>query len=141
MSESDSYHRKALNPSGVVSPSEPFSQAVVTSGGKTLYIAGQLAVDEQGVTVGSDIASQAEQVFKNLETVLEGCGGSFSNVVKFTTFLVNASDVEGFCEKRRELFAKFFPNGDFPVNTMVVVEQLPKGEWLVEIEAFATLPE
>ena len=66
---------------------------------------------------------------------------TFSSVVKFTTFLVNASDVAGFCEKRRELFAKFYPNGDFPVNTMVVVEQLPKDEWLLEIEAIATLPQ
>jgi len=140
MSDAHRYVREALQPPGVEKPSQPFSQAVRTSGATTLYIAGQLAVNEAGVTVGDDIASQTQQVLENIGRVLAGCGGSFANVVKFTTFLVNAGDVAGFCEKRRELFARFYPDGAYPVNTMVVVEQLPKEEWLLEMEAIATLP-
>lgn len=132
--------RSILSPKGVVSPSEPFSQAVSVSCGRLLFIAGQLAVNEAGETVGTDIASQAEQVFHNLGVVLEQAGASFSNVVKFTTFLVDADDVGPFCEKRRELFTDYYPDRDYPVNTMVVIDQLPKSEWLVEIEAIAALP-
>ena len=132
--------RSILSPEGVVKPSEPFSQAVSVSCGRLLFIAGQLAVDETGVTIGTDIKGQAEQVFHNLGVVLEQAGASFNHVVKFTTFLVNAEDVAPFCEKRRELFADLFPDRDYPTNTMVVIDQLPKEEWLVEIEAIAALP-
>ena len=121
-------------------PSEPFSQAISASFGRLLFISGQLAVNEEGVTVGTDIKSQAEQVFHNLGVVLGEAGASFSNVVKFTTFLVNAEDVAPFCEKRRELFADLFPDADYATNTMVVIDQLPKAEWLIEIEAIAVLP-
>lgn len=132
--------RSILSPEGIVTPAEPFSQALSVSCGRLLFIAGQLAVNEAGETVGTDVKRQAEQVFHNLGCVLEHAGASFSNVVKFTTFLVNAEDVGPFAEKRRELFSGLFPDRDYPTNTMVVVDRLPKEEWLLEIEAIAALP-
>lgn len=133
-------NRRIYSPEGVIKPTEPFSQAISADCGRLLFIAGQLAVDKKGVTVGADIQSQATQVFHNLGIVLEEAGASFSNVLKFTTFLVNAGDVAPFCDKRRELLAELYPNRDYPANSMVVIDQLPKSEWLVEIEAIATLP-
>lgn len=132
--------RTVHQPQGVCSPAEPYSQAVSASG-RLLFIAGQVSVNAQAETVGAgDLAPQMDQVFHNLGVVLESQGASFANVVKFTTFLVRAEDLPTFSAKRREIFSRIYPDGGYPANTMVVIDQLPNTDWLLEIEAIATLP-
>lgn len=140
MSDANLYERKALQPKELVRPAEPFSQVICARGSTTVYIAGQLGVDASGATVGQDIVTQTKQIFHNIEKALASCGGSWSNIVKFTTFLTHADDVALFCQTRRTLFAAYYPEGAYPANTMVVVQQLPKPEWRIEIEAIAVLP-
>ncbi len=132
--------RTVLRPEGLVDPAEPYSQAISVSGGKLLFVAGQVSVDAQGQTVGAgDLAAQMDQVFGNLGRALRGAGAGFEDVSKFTTFLVRPEDVPAFARKRREIFAGIYPNGCYPTNTLVVVQQLPNTDWLLEIEAIAAL--
>ena len=57
-----------------------------------MFIAGQVALDGQGKLVGeNDVAAQVEQVFQNLRTVVEACGGSLDDVVKITIFVTDPS--------------------------------------------------
>ena len=131
--------RRTHQPEGVCKPAEPYSQAVSASG-RLLFIAGQVSVNEQAETVGAgDMAAQVDQVFHNLGAVLESLGASFANVVKFTTFLARAEDLATFSSKRREIFSRIYADGDYPVNTMVVIDQLPNTDWLLEIEAIAAI--
>ena len=130
--------RRTLQPPGVTRPAEPYSQAV--SAGGFLFVAGQVAVDEGGETVGAgDLERQMEQVFGNLGRVLEGAGAGFGDVVKFTTFLVRGEDLPGFSTKRREIFAGIYPDGGYPANSLVVIDRLPNTDWLLEVEAIAAL--
>ena len=109
--------------------------------GHLVYVAGQVGVDGAGELVGAgDAAAQTRQVFRNIGHVLEAAGGGFSNVVEFTTYVVGRGSVAGFIEGRNQVFPDIFPNGDYPPNTLLVVDGLVREEFLVEIKAVAALP-
>jgi enamine deaminase RidA (YjgF/YER057c/UK114 family) len=80
------------------------------------------------------------QVFHNLEHVLASVGATFEQVVQFTTYLVHSQDIETFMAVRRELFAQLYPKGDYPPNTLLVIDRLVREEFLIEVEAVAALP-
>ena len=106
-----------------------------------LYIAGQIAAASDGSTVGEhDFVAQVHQVFANIGVVLDEAGMEFSDLVKFTTFIVGAEHVPAFVEARGEIFPELFGEGPYPANTLVVIDRLARPQFLVEIEATAVLP-
>jgi enamine deaminase RidA (YjgF/YER057c/UK114 family) len=129
-----------LNPQGVAKPAGLYNHAISVSPGQLLFVAGQVAIDENNQLIGEgDFNAQMDQVFKNLGHILESAGTSFVNVVKFTTYLTRSRDLNAFYEKRAEIFADIYRKGRYPTNTLVVIEQLAREEWLVEIEAIAAI--
>jgi enamine deaminase RidA (YjgF/YER057c/UK114 family) len=127
-----------LNPVGACPPQGLYSHVGKVDGGSLLFVAGQLAVDAHGGVVGKhDFEAQFAQVFDNLGAVLKGLGADFTDVIKFTTFLVHAQDIEKFMKARAELFPKLFSNASYPPNTLLVVDRLVKEEFLIEVEAVA----
>ncbi|MGX1762544.1 RidA family protein, partial [Streptomyces lydicus] len=75
-----------LNPSGL--PEIPvYRQVSIASGSKLVFIAGQVACDAEGTTVGEgDLAAQIEQCYLNIGTALAAAGGSFDDVAKLTVY-------------------------------------------------------
>jgi enamine deaminase RidA (YjgF/YER057c/UK114 family) len=135
------FQRSILKPHGVAPPTGKYSHAVRVRGGELLFIAGQVSVDVDGNLVGEgDVAAQTRQVFKNIGVVLETAGGTFSDVVEFTYYLVGRGSVQPFLEVRIEIFDELFPEEKFPPATLLVVEGLVREEWLVEISTLAVLP-
>ena len=63
----------------------------------------------------------------------------FDNVVEFTTYVVGRDSVQGFIDGRNQVFPDIFPGGDYPPNTLLVVDGLVREEFLVEIKAVAAL--
>ncbi len=109
----------------------PYSQAVCT--GNIVFTSGQIPLNpETGEVTGSDIASQAEQVMKNLEAVLSAAGASFSSAIKTTCFLADMADFAAF----NEVYAKYFVKK--PARSCVAVKTLPKNV-LVEVEVVAQI--
>jgi enamine deaminase RidA (YjgF/YER057c/UK114 family) len=130
-----------LRPQGVAQPQGMYNHAIIASAGRLLFIAGQVAIDENNQLAGpGDFNAQMQQVFKNLGSILDSAGASFENVAKFTTYLTGAKNLTAFYDKRREIFAEIYPQGRYPANTLVVIDQLARKEWLIEIEAVAALP-
>jgi enamine deaminase RidA (YjgF/YER057c/UK114 family) len=126
---------------GVAKPQGLYSHAISVSGGRLLFIAGQVPIDENNQLVGiGDFNAQMDQVFSNLGRILESAAASFDSVVKYTTYLTRSSDLKAFYEKRAQIFADIYNAGRYPTNTLVVIDQLAREEWLVEIEAVAALP-
>jgi enamine deaminase RidA (YjgF/YER057c/UK114 family) len=81
--------REHKNPPGLSTPRGD-THVVSVTGGRTLYIAGQVAFDAKGEVAGKgDLRSQARQVFENLRLALAGGGASFKDVVKWNTYVVN----------------------------------------------------
>src|SRR5881397_2365972 len=78
--------RRYFEPHGLAAPPEPYSHAIRC--GDTLYIAGQVAFDEDNNTVGiGDPRRQAEQVWHNIGLAVESAGGTLADVFKITVFL------------------------------------------------------
>ena len=133
--------RVIVNTDKAPQPIGAYSQAIRTAPGELLFIAGQVAVDLDGNPVGiGDVIAQTRQVFENLGGILEGVGAAFSNVVEFTTYVVGSDSVPGFIAGRTEVFPTIFPDGDYPPNTLLVIDGLVREEFLVEIKAIAALP-
>jgi len=108
----------------------PYSQAVLKNG--MLFISGQLPINPAtGRIETSDIADQTEQVFANINAILNEAGFTFSDVVKSTVFLSDISNFAGM----NEVYKKFYQT-ECPARSAFAVKDLPLGA-LVEIETIA----
>jgi len=126
--------------SGLAAPLGLYSHVSRVKSGSPVYIAGQVGVDAQGNLVGpGDFAAQMRQTFENLGVALKAAGGSFADVAKFTTYITRDADLPIFMETRKSVFAKLYPSGDYPPNTLLVISRLVKPELLIEIEAIAVV--
>ena len=115
-----------------------YSHIVEVRGGRTLYIAGQLALDSAGNLVGrDDFRAQVKQVFENLKTRLEEVEASFKNVVKLNYYITDASDLLAL----RDIRDSYVNTENPPASTLVVVKQLVREEYLIEVEAIAVVNE
>jgi enamine deaminase RidA (YjgF/YER057c/UK114 family) len=113
-----------------------YSHVAEVRGGRTLYISGQLALDKDGNLVGrGDFRAQVKQVFENLKARLEEGGASFKDVVKLNYYLTDASDIQAL----RDLRNNYINTENPPASTLVVVKQLVREEYLLEVEAIAVV--
>jgi 2-iminobutanoate/2-iminopropanoate deaminase len=114
----------------------PFGYAHAIQIDNTIYISGQIALDEEMNVVGkNDIAQQTEQVYENLKKVIEDAGGMMTNIVMLNIY---CTDIEAFDKKTRHLRKKYF--GDYyPAITAVEVKRLYRPDFMIEMEAVAVL--
>ena len=122
--------KQHLNPSGMHTPNG-YSHVVKT--GDTIYLAGQVSIAPDGSVVGVDNpAAQAEQIYQNLQNALASVGATLSDVVKTTTYIIKPDYVDAVRESRLRYF---FENP--PTSTLLVISQLARPEFLMEVEAIA----
>ncbi|MFF2720302.1 RidA family protein [Streptomyces sp. NPDC058011] len=118
-----------------------YRQVAVATGSKLVFIAGQVAWDADGATVGEgDLAAQVERCYLNIATALAGAGGSFADVVKLTVYVVDWTHdkMPRFLEGAARAAARLGVT-PVPPGTLVGVAALDVPEHLVEIEATAVL--
>jgi reactive intermediate/imine deaminase len=125
-----------LNPPTLSAPTG-YTHVVQVHGGRTVYVAGQVALDKSGNVVGkNDFAAQATQVFENLKLALAAAGATFENLVKVTTFVTDMSEIAAL----RTIRAKYYGR-NAPASTLVQIGKLAHPDLLIEIEAIAVVPE
>ncbi|HEX6819753.1 MAG TPA: RidA family protein [Ktedonobacterales bacterium] len=113
-----------------------FSQIVKVTGGTIIYLSGQVALNTSGQLVGQgDFAAQAEQVFENLRAALAAAGADFSHVVKLNTYLLDRVNLPVL----RDVRDRFVNTQTPPASTLVLVSGLAQPDFLLEIEAIASL--
>jgi 2-iminobutanoate/2-iminopropanoate deaminase len=113
-----------------------YSQVAAVTGGKIVFISGQVALDKSGNVVGKDdFRAQVQQVFDNLKAAVEAAGGDFSDVIKLNSYLLDFSHLQEF----REVRDKYINPKNPPASTAVQVSKLFRPEFLVEIEAVAVV--
>jgi len=131
--------RVRLSSPAVLSKPNGYSHVAEVSGGKIVYVAGQVALDGEGKQVAQDdFRGQVRQVFANLNEAVKSAGGSFSDVIKLNYYCVDRVDrsqLPALREERDQYVNTQAP----PVSTLVIVRDLVKPEWLVEIEAVAVV--
>ncbi|WP_193086914.1 Rid family detoxifying hydrolase [Advenella sp. FME57] len=108
----------------------PYSQAVVTPAGSTVYLSGQIGLDPTtGDLVSEQVEEQVRQAFSNMSAVIHAAGGSLHSIVKLTLFLTDLADF-GIANT---VMSELIPE-PFPARSTVQVSALPKGA-LFEVEA------
>lgn len=126
-----------LNPSALATP-PGYTHVVEITRGRTVFIAGQVALDQTGQIVGAhDFRAQAQQVFENLKAALAAVGTDFASVVKLNMYVVDISQLPAL----REVRDRYVNTVNPPASTLVEVRRLAREEFLLEIEAVAHIPE
>jgi enamine deaminase RidA (YjgF/YER057c/UK114 family) len=130
--------KEFLNAPDLPDWSQAFSQVVIVkaAGVRTIYLSGQVSVDERRKLIGAgDLEAQAEQTFRNLTLALAAAGAAATDVVKVGIYVKHyqASDaaVVG------AAFRRVFPHTDLPVSTWLGVESLAEDGFLIEVDAVA----
>jgi len=130
-----------LNPPSSTPPAGMYSHVARMAPGELAFIAGQVAVDRSGTSVGvGDMAAQVNQVFANLGDILRDLGADFEQIVQLTTYLTSAESLPAFMSARSALFPNMFPGGAYPPNTLLIIDRLVKPEFLIEVAAIARVP-
>lgn len=123
-----------INPPGL--PKGSYSHVAVATGGRTVYVAGQVAVDESGKVVGKTFAEQAEKVFDNLQIALAAGGAEFRHIVKLNTYVRDLTSAK--VALLREIRTRRF-GGHLPASTLVATPALVHEDMMLEIEAVAVV--
>ena len=112
-------------------------QAVVTEGGKTVWMRGQCPqnLDDGGNIDSVDPAEQTHKVMKNIKQLIEETGGTMNHLVKIVVYITDIKNREAIYQVIGE-----YTKDVYPVSTGLVVERLARPEWLVEIDATAVIP-
>lgn len=131
--------RDSINPASVFrSLDHGFSQAVVASGPRTLYISGQTAWDAERCLVGdADLEAQTKRAFENVRLIVEAAGGTLANVVSVRIYIVDyradKAAVIG------SVFRSYFSGDAKPAATWIGVASLADPGFMIEVEATAVL--
>ncbi len=122
------------NPPGL---NHPTGYNHVVRDGNTIYVAGQVARNKDGNTVGvGDGAAQAEQVFRNLQTALASVGSDLSHLMKLNVFMTHREDIPAYRAAR----SKSIPDSALPVSTLILCAGLADPDFRIEIEVIASIP-
>lgn len=114
-----------------------FSPAVETRGGRILWIAGHGGLHGTEQPLDGDFDGQSRQAFRNLAVTLAQAGGSLSDIVTMTVFIVDSRYGDRFVEIRKE----FFPDAKYPASALITVAGLARPSMMVEIQCVAVIPD
>ena len=115
-----------------------FSPAVITRGGRIIWLAGQTATeDSNGKSLMGDFQRQARTAFALMDRTLKRSGGSLQNLVTMTVFINDPRNGDAFVKLRHEIF----PDGKFPASALITVSNFAQPGILIEIQGVAVVPE
>ncbi|MEU1406469.1 RidA family protein [Streptomyces sp. NPDC005728] len=127
-----------INPPDL-SPPTGFSHAVVASGSRLVFLAGQTALDTDGKITGGTLPEQFEKALANLLAALTAAGGTPADLARVTVY---ATDVAAYRTHARRLgrIWKQLAGRDYPAMAVVEVVRLWDEQAMVELDGFAVLP-
>ena len=124
------------NPQGLWT-SPRLTQLVEVRNARMIYLSGQTPADATYKVASADIAAQANAVYDNIEIALKSVGAGLQNIVKTTTYIVDAKYIAAVRDVRIERYRDLAAP---PANTLLIVSRLAEPEMLIEIDVIAALP-
>ena len=116
--------------------SRAFSPAVITEGGRIVWLAGKTTTtDVNGKDISGKFEEQARTVFELLGRTLERAGGSLANMVTMTVFIDDPRNGDLFVEIRRD----FFPDGQYPASALLTISNFARPGIMIEIQGVAVI--
>ena len=126
-----------LNPPQLC-PTFGWTHVVAATGGTTIHVSGQVAINEKGELVGrGNLRAQTEQAFHNVSLALAAAGATFRDVVKTSLFVVGLQPEH--VPVIRAIRSHYVSAEHPPASTLVGVSALVGPDWLIEIEAVAVV--
>ena len=132
--------KEFLNPSTLPDWRETFSQIVAVPAGpaRTVFVSGQVAVDERQNLVGEgDLPAQAVRAFRNLETALTAAGATTADVVKLNVYVKDYDPAQA--ASIGDALRSVFGSDNLPASTWLGVQSLAKEGFLIEVDAIAVV--
>ena len=115
-----------------------YSPAVITEGGRIVWMAGQTAlVEADGQDIFGNFEAQTRRVFALMDETLRRAGGTLADLVTMTVFIKEPRHGDRFVEIRRELF----PDGKFPASALITVSNFARPGMEIEIQGVAVIGE
>ncbi len=125
-----------INPASLMKP-VGYAHGWEAQGGKTVYIAGQVAMDKDGHVVGrGDLVAQFRQVCENLKAVVTARGGQLDDVLKLTLYVLSKTEYKARGREIGAVYREYFGK-HYPAMTLVEVKGLYDDDCLIEIEGIA----
>ena len=116
--------------------SRAFSPAVITQGGKIVWLAGQTALaDLDGKLIAHDFEAQVRTCFALIGRTLNRAGGKLADLVTMTVSINDPRHGDLFIKVRHEMF----PDGKFPCSALITVSNFAHPGILIEIQAIAVV--
>jgi 2-iminobutanoate/2-iminopropanoate deaminase len=116
--------------------SRAYSPAVITEGGRIVWLAGQTAtVDGEGKDIAGNFEAQTRRVFALMAETLRRAGGTLASLVTMTVFIKEPRFGDRFIEIRRELF----PGGNYPASALITVTNFARPGIEIEIQAIGVI--
>ena len=113
-----------------------YSPAVVTQGGRTVWLAGHTATqDAEGRDISYNFEAQVRQVFRDLDNTLHRAGGTLADMVTMTVFILDSRLGTRFTEMRCEMFA----DGKYPASALITVSSFARPGIVIEIQGIAVI--
>jgi enamine deaminase RidA (YjgF/YER057c/UK114 family) len=128
----------SVNPPELARPSG-FSHAVIASGGRVVFLAGQTALDGSGAIVGDDVVAQFEQALANVLTALRAAGGEPEHLASLTIYATDLADYRAHGREIGEVWRRL-AGQRYPAMAAVGVSRLWDAAALVEVQGLAVLP-
>ncbi len=120
---------------GTRQESRSYSPAVVTQGGKQVWLAGVGAiVDEEGNALTGDFEAQVHATFRAIEKTLERVNGRLQDIVTMTVFILDVRHGDRFVELRKQYFSDGYPG-----SALITVAGFARPEMMIEIQAIAVV--
>ena len=116
--------------------SRAYSPAVITEGGRIVWLAGQTALaDKDGKDISGNFEAQARRVFELMDQTLRRAGGALANLVTMTVFIKEPRYGDRFVDLRRH----FFPDGKFPGSALITVSNFARPGIEIEIQGIGVI--
>jgi enamine deaminase RidA (YjgF/YER057c/UK114 family) len=127
-----------VNPSALARPSG-FSHAVVATGSRIVFLAGQTANGPDGNVVGTTVTEQFERALGNLLLALREAGGAPEHLASLTIYAVDLADYRAHGREIGEVWRRL-AGPDYPAMAGIGVSRLWDPEALVEVQGHAVIP-
>ncbi len=125
-------------PTGEAQKGRAYSPAVITEGGRIVWLAGQTALrDAEGRDLSGNFDAQVERIFDLLGATIARAGGTLADMVTMTVFINDPRHGDRFVELR----GKRFPDGRYPASALITVSQFARPGILIEIQGIAVVSE
>jgi enamine deaminase RidA (YjgF/YER057c/UK114 family) len=121
-----------------LSPAAGFSHAVVATGSRVVFLAGQTALDVDGKVVGETLPQQFERALANLLTALRAAGGTPADLARVTVYATDVADYRAHAAELGRIWRRS-AGRDYPAMAVIGAVRLWDEQALVELDGFAVL--